>query len=197
MNEVVPIWTVVCIIVCTCVIVATTAYAMHKIKSINLIRKNLELCAAQVIEKDNQVEQEKTRLQQARMINEQLLNDLIYKENGTKELINHNKKILELNKDVLRKSNVEIFSAKEAIIYLHNHYSRLIEVIDQVLIAEDEWNREQLYALRDTAVYNLNIHSNQFVSNFGKSVEQYIQEKDQIVAKKPDGTSYISPFSKN
>lgn len=197
MNEVVSIWTVVCVIVCTCVIVATTAYVMHKFKSINLIRKNLEISATQVIEKSNQIEQEAVRLQQARLINEQLLNDLIYKENGTKELINHNKKILELNKDVLRKSNVEIFSAKEAIIYLHNHYSRLIEVIDQVLTAEDEWSREQLYALRDTAVYNLNIHSNQFISNFGKSVEQYIQEKDQIVAKKPDGTSYISPFSKN
>lgn len=197
MNELVPIWTVVCIIVCACVITVTTAYVMYRFRNINVIRQNLEYSATQVIERAKQIEEEAKRLQQARLINEQLLTDLIYKENGNKELINHNKKILELNKDVLRKSNVEIFSAKEAIIYLHNHYARLIKIIDDVLQAEDEWVREQLYALRDTAQHNLAMHSNQFINNFGKSVEQYTAEKNQIVTKKPDGTSYITPFSKN
>lgn len=197
MSEIAIIWLVTSIVMSILAAAGTTAWCVLQYKQIQTQRLALQNQAHELSQKTLEFNTSFIQLHEMRSQNQKLVQDIDHRKKGLEETISYNKHIISLNEEILKKNAVEGFFAKENLIYLAEHYSKLVETVDMILMADDEDNSETLYGLQQTAKNNLIFVNNRFIETFRCTIEQYKKEKMNLTGKRPDGTIHLSQFSKN
>lgn len=140
-------------------------------------------------------------LSQQALDNQKTLSEALHKERQVESILLNNRDVVNKNVAILNKNTTELFHVKECSVWLYDHYSSIIKLIESI----DTENRDnesndflRIEMVRIDAIQGMELVENYFKNTFGLSPKDYKKSKQNILGTRPNGgNSFLSESSIN
>lgn len=127
--------------------------------------------------------------------NERTFAEAIDKHNEVQQLLYNNKRVVNENIAILKKNSTELYHVRECSIWLYDHYTQILGLIDSNF---GDKNEDRIVSARIEAMNGMHIVETYFTNTFGVHPKDYKKAKQNILGTRPNGgNNFLSESSIN